>query len=403
MKRCLVAFLVLAALLAGCTGTTEPRPPTLLVVGYAAASGPTLALVEDGGPTAGQARLQFVAGSERALLADAVAIDVEDRDFTRASAWVLVRAQTTSGGVLAVQAWLQRFAVAGIDAAAPAAFAEDPARRVVLSGSGGVLVDPGLPGRTVCPSALQVTRNGQWALILDDPAACGEAGFPVQWLLNTVTGSASALRATADVLATSPYTDQVVGGERGYFLVSAPGGAQVYATDFTNSATWLGQARLGDSSALVDMAGSGSVLVGLTTSRLTSLDLSDPSATPTAATLEVNAGPWARLVTDPLGATTEVLVLNGNRVALHRTPGTPEVGPVLVAAAAGSIDPINRFAYLLTNGSITLVDLLTGLDEYDTPLQSGAFDVPELTLATGADGRALGVITWVRALATATP
>lgn len=403
MTRYLLVFLALAALLTACTGTTEPRPPTLLVVGYAAGTGPTLALVEDSGPTAVPARLQFVAGSERPLLADAVAMDIEDRDFTRAYAWVLVRSQATSGGVLSVDAWLQRFATSAIDPAAPTAFAEDTARRVVLSGSGGVLVDPGLPGRVVCPSALQVTRSGQWALILDEPAACGQAGFPVQWLLNTVTGNASALRATADVLATSPYTDQVLGSERGYFLVSAPGGAQVYATDFTNPATWFGQARLGGSSVLVDMAGSGSVLVGLSDSRLASVDLTDPGAAPSSATLEVNSGPWARLVTDPLGATTEVLVLNGSRVALHRTPGTPEVGPIFLQAAAGSIDPINRFAYLLASGSITLVDLLSGPDEYDTPLQYGAVSVPELTLTTGPDGRVLGVITWVRALATAAP
>ncbi|HRN19417.1 MAG TPA: hypothetical protein PLU66_10070, partial [Trueperaceae bacterium] len=48
---CWSALALAAALLAGCTGTKEPRPPTLLIVGYEAAGGaPTLALVEDAGP-----------------------------------------------------------------------------------------------------------------------------------------------------------------------------------------------------------------------------------------------------------------------------------------------------------------------------------------------------------------
>jgi len=397
---CWSALALAAALLAGCTGTKEPRPPTLLIVGYEAAGGvPTLALVEDAGPAeAGLQRLEFVAGSERSLEGAAVGLDFEDREGSRGAAWVLTRSQSTVGGEVQVSAYLQRFTTQAVNPAAPTGFAEDTGARVTLTGPGGALVDPGLPGRTACPSTVQVSRTGRWAVILDDPTACGLSDVPVQWLLDTQALTAGALRATADVLAASPYTDQASVNERAYFLVNAIQRAQVYSTDFATPAAWYKGMELesGDS-PMLDMAGSGTLLVGLSEKTLTSVDTSDPAAKTTPATLKQAAGAGSRLVMDPFGAATEVFVLGANRVAMHRSPSAAEVGSIPNYAAAATIDPANRFAYLLTNGAVEIVDLLSGQDLYDLPFRWEAFTVSELTLPVGPLGRPLGVIDWVRA------
>jgi len=396
------ALALAAALLAGCTGTTEPRPPTLLVVGYEATGGvPTLALVEDAGPAeAGLQRLEFVAGSERSLPGAAVGLDFEDREGARGAAWVLTRSQSTVGGVVQVSADLQRFTTLAVNPDSPTGFAEDTGARVTLTGPGGAgaLVDPGLPGRTACPSAVQVSRSGRWAVILDDPTACGLSDVPVQWLLDTRARTAGALRATADVLAARPYTDQATVNEHAYFLVNAIRRAQVYATDFTSPAAWYKGMELesGDS-PMLDMAGSGTLLVGLSEKTLTSVDISDPAAKTTPATLKQTAAAGSRLATDPFGAATEVFVLGTNRVAMHRSPSAAQVGSIPNYASAATIDPANRFAYLLTNGAVEIVDLLSGQDLYDLPFRWEAFTVSELTLPVGPSGRPLGVIDWVRA------
>ncbi len=400
MRRLALAFALTAALLTACTGTKEPRPPTLLVVGYEPSAGnPTLALVEDAGPAeAGLQRLEFVAGSERPLLGSAVGMDFEDREGSRSGAWVLVRDQSTVGSVVQVTAYLQRFATLDVNPASPTAFAEDISARVTLTGPGGALVDPGLPGRTACPSAVQVSRRGRWAVILDDPTACGLSDLPVQWLLDTQAASASALRATADVLAARPYTDQAPVKERAYFLVNAIRRAQVYATDFISPAAWFKSIELesGDS-PMLDFAGGGTLLVGLSDKTLTSVDLSDPTAKTTPADLKQTAGARSRLVMDPFGAAPEVFVLDTNRVVMHRSPSAAEVGSIPNYAAAAAIDPANRFAYLLIDGAVEVVDLLSGPDLYDMPFRWEMFSVSELTLPIGPLGRPLGVIDWVRA------
>src|SRR5690606_41450245 len=93
---------------------------------------------------------------------------------------VLPRAVATQGGAPAVPAYLQRFLVADVDPADPTAFAEDAAARVTLTspGDGGVLDGLSLTSPTTCPAALQVDREGAFAVVLDDPSRCGSGDHP---------------------------------------------------------------------------------------------------------------------------------------------------------------------------------------------------------------------------------
>ncbi len=410
MRRSGITALACAAvlLLGACTGTMEPRPPTLLVVGVAGDGGPTLALIEDAGPQA-QPRLRYLPGSARPLSADAVAIDFEDRAGARAAAWVLSRTVTPAG----VRAYLQRFDVEGIDSAEPTAFAEDVAAGLTLSdpGGGALLVAPDLT-RQACPTALQVSRLGRWAVVLDDPAACGLTGFAVQWLVDTRERTAAPLGGATSVLATSPYTDQAQGGEQAYFLVSATGDAQVFAVDLSveapGSGAWFERARIdtGEQGAtFLDMVGGSvttggdDVLAALTTARVGSVDLRDVAAKRETVTLKDAVQIGSRLIADPFGIASELLVIGPNRTVVIRTATGPEVASTPFAAAggtSGTIDPVLRFAYVLGQRSVLLVDLLSGQDLYDEPLKTLVVSVPELALPT-AGGRPLGAIGWVRA------
>lgn len=410
MNRSVVKSVLAAALLlSACTGTTEPRPPTLLIVGVAGGGGPELALIEDAGPLA-QPRLRYVVGSARALLADAVSIDFEDRAGARAAAWVLSRSVASTGGTPQVSAYLQRFDVEAIDAAAPAAFAEDVSARLTLSAPGGALLEDPDVGRQACPTALQVSRLGRWAVVLDDPTACGLAGFAVQWLIDTREGSATPLGGSTSVLATGPYTDQSQGSERAFFLVSATGDAQVFAVDLSDDSpgpgAWYERARVDTGevggATFLDMAGSGDVVSGLSTARVGSVDLLDPTAPQPPVTLTDSVQIGASLLADPFGVASELLVVGPSRTVVVRTPIGPEVAAATFTAASGTIDPVLRFAYVLGQRSVLLIDLLSGQDLYGEDLRTGIVSIPELVLPSSG-GRLLGAIAWVRAKAPEVP
>jgi len=400
------AALALAVTLAGCTGTKEPQPPTLLVVGVedtaVSPASPGLLLVEDVTATApvGDPRLRVVPGSRRALQAPAVGIDFEERDGARAAAWVLTRDVPVSGPTPEVRSYLQRFEVADVDPAAPTAFAEDVPARIVLTeqpGGTGVLDGVSDSSPVTCPTALQVSRTGAFAVVLDDPAACGAADHPELWLIDTASGAAQVLEGTNDVLPLPPYADQSTPDERVYFLVAGIGTAHVYADGFDGASARFQDMQLGTDD-LVDVAGEATLLIGLSRTQLRSIDLADAAADEVLTDTRSNDGSRnaARLVTDPSGVAPQVLVLDALGMAVHddRSDEPPDVANY--GGAAATIDPGTRFAYAVAEERIVIVDLLTGGASGD-PLRVYPVALADLTLPE-QDGEVLTVIAWVRAL-----
>lgn len=388
------AVLAGAAVLAACTGTTEPRPPTLLVVGAAPGGQPQLVLVEDVSSTAprGEPRLEVVPGGARDLLAPAVALDFEDRAGARNAAWVLVRSSAGTG----VTAGLQRFEVDDVDPDDPSAFAEDVAARVTLTEPGGTGVLDGLSPTSpaTCPVAMQVAADGATAVVLDDPSVCGSGDHVELWLVPLAGGAPRALEGTNPVAALPPYLDQATADGIVYFLVDGIGSTHVYRHALGEDRS----ERLVDSnvpepaSRLVSAAGSGTRLVALSDEDLLTLDLEEGGEAERADTR-----PSAReLVVDPTGIAPEVLVLTGTDVAFHSTTqdAAPDIAPR--PAAAATIDPVTRFGYAVGQGTVTIIDLLTGGDS-DSLFRPHVEPLAEMELPTGANG-ALSVIGWVRAV-----
>ncbi len=403
MRRTAALLCLGLAALSACTGTSEPRPPTLLLVGAAPGGQPQLLLVEDVSSTAprGEPRLEIVPAAARDLLAPAVAIDFEDRAGERDAAWVLARSDAGPGGTPPVSAYLQRFTVADIDPLDPTAFAEDTAARVTLTepGGTGVLDGLSLTSPTTCPVALQVDRDGETAVLLDDPASCGSGDHPEVWLVPLDGGDPRSLEGTNPVAALPPYLRQEEGGGVVYFLVDGIGNTHVYrhAIGETRSDRLPALDVPEPPARLVSSAGAGDVLVVLAEEDLLSVDLTGEEE---AQRADTRTG-GRHVVVDPTGASPEVLVLTASGVAFHTTPLDPVPDVDNRPAVAATIDPVTRFAYAVADGSVTILDLLSGA-EYDNSFRTHPEPLAGLELPQGEDGP-VSVIGWVRAVTQETP
>lgn len=399
----LVACLCL--LLAACTGTQEPRPATLLLVGVETGGVGNLLLVEDVTATApvGSPRLVVVPGSARALQGNAVSLDLEDRNVQRPAAWVLTRSVSGVGGVPQVTSYLQRFAVADIDPAAPSAFAEDASARLLLSepGGTGLLDGLSLTSPFSCPSAVQVNRTGTMAVVLDDPSRCGSSDHPELWLLATDGSEVRLLQGTNDVLGLPAYLDQRPDTELVYFLVDAINSAHVYVAEVDGASSHrITDLTVPESpSNLVDLAGAGDALIALAGQDILSLSLSTPAP---ATRVPTRPGSDA-LVTDLSGAITELLVLDTSGTAMHTDPTDSPFDSTTARAVAGVLDPVTRFGYGVAEGGIVIYDLLTGGDSgepfrvHTEPIASLTLPLARPPTLPGADGSRVSVISWVRA------
>lgn len=392
------------AILAACTGTSEPRPPTLLLVGIEAAGTPRLLLVEDVTATAppGSPRLTAVPSGARDLLAPAVALDFENRAADREAVWVLTREIVDGGGGPEVSAYLQRFAVHEIDPASPSAFAEDVPARITLTlpGGGGVLDGLSLTSPATCPTAVQVSRDGSLAAVLDDPSVCGLSDHSELWLIDT-TGSAGSPRALEDnnqLVAAGIYLDQRPDEERLYFLIEAISNTHVYVDDLDGTPSYhLAQAVLPRRGIdLLEVKGSGDALIALTATELVSVDLAQPSlAAVVSGTLSTGA---ARVEADPWGVAPDVIVLGSSRTGVHESLTDADPDTTGFTAVAATIDPVIYFAYGVSEGRIVIIDLLTGGSSGES-LRVHGEQMAEVTLPEGPGGeQGISVIGWVRAL-----
>lgn len=392
-------------LVAACTGTTEPRPPTLLLVGVESGGTPRLLLIEDVTATAppGSPRLQVVPGGARDLQAPAIGLEFENRDGGREAAWVLTREVTAGAGGAEVSAYLQRFGVHAIDPAAPASFAEDVAARLTLTepGGGGVLDGLSLSSPATCPTALQVTRDGGLAAVLDDPSACGLSDHPELWLIDTAAGTARVLQGTNDLLPVGIYLDQRPEAQRLYFLIDAITNVHVYVDGLDGDPSGRhGQLTLqARGEDLLHLAGAGDALIALETRDVLSVDLRLPSPAPPqteASTLQTGAN---RLVADPSGFASDVIVLGTTRTAVHEDLEDSAPSSTAFTAVAATIDPVVFFAYGVAQGRVLIIDLLTGGTSGE-PLRVHAEQLAEITLPDGGvvAPAGLSVIGWIRAV-----
>ena len=238
MKRSLMVIGVLTSILTACTGSVEPPIPVLLVVGYSSGAGSRVALIRDrfGGEGAVEEQLEFLPGSVLDLPAPAVDYDVTNRDRARDRLVVLSRGPAAAGRATG---YLTFFSLQNIDPDNPTAFRRGAAFTIspeTVTDVPDTLLNPGF-----CPTRVQVTQNGSFVTVLNEPTRCNGRGQPsidifelrgaqLRLLQRLTTGGAEdgavgggAFLATGGdlYLSQSPTQDLL------YYAVSVPGGLRL--------------------------------------------------------------------------------------------------------------------------------------------------------------------------------
>ncbi|MEJ2292195.1 MAG: hypothetical protein P8Y05_10840 [Deinococcales bacterium] len=324
--------------------------------------------------------LSVVPNSERSLTYPAVASDVVDRTGTRSTMVVLTRQLSGTTATTSPVSWLRFFDLQNIVPSNPGAFRQ--VRAIQLTGASG---DPFF-GTGACFTAVQVSLDGRYATLLNSPAACdpNSSSPPSMFVLDTqnpttyydITSSVG-----PPILDAAPFDDQAQVGEKVYFLVSggSTGGvnnAEIYTFDVPYDPT----VQPADAQMFLpgqdqtELASNGSELVAMTNPdpySPTNYPASYVQAVPlsgSSQSQQVDTVPGATaLAVDPSGATQQVVVAGrtstGGEITVHpdatsNATATTSAGYNYTGVAA-TIDPVNRFGYVIDSGQIVVLDLLT--------------------------------------------
>lgn len=338
--------------LAACTGTREASLPTLLVIGSVGPSGPQLLLVEDifqPGATPPRDLVQ-VSGSETPLLAPPVSLDVVDRNGARSELVVLARNADTG------EAHLQFFDLTDLDpdAGQPLASGRAPLDIATL------LQDEATDGAPVCPVEVAVGGGGSLAALLDD-GSCRD-GIPDIFVVDLDSREfrfALSEFPGVELLAAGIFVDQR--NDTLFFAAESLNRIEVHSLSLAGddgAATPVGDAELSATSGTAtDLARQADGIGLLADERLALVPISG-AGTDTADSVRTLAD--ARmLLSDPTGTLEELVVLSGTRVAIHAdaADSNPQEFRLSATPVDATLEPVQRFAYLLESGGVEILDL----------------------------------------------
>lgn len=394
----------LLLILAGCTGTFEARPPTLLVVAFDD-GGPAVALVRDtfNALQPGETRaLEFLAASARGLPAPAVAVDVVDRAGSRPTAVFLLR-EATSEPTDPPTTFLRGFSLGGIDPEAPAAFDEVP-RFGRLLANGGPAGDEGILEASAvdayCPTEIQMSDSGRYVAIFESRSACGDAEFRAIHVIDLDAVDAASPNPVVSIESPAPgaagiYLDQDGDldpeGRAALYWVDPTAGVRAFdlATETIRTPDVTGDPF--DAGSVRDIGRIQDLLVLVMQDALVLVDL---LASPPTANVVDSASGLTELVVDPFAVTDDAVLLAGDTLVVHPDAREDALAEESSAAArtGAVLEPIDRFVYLLSDGRIGVFDLL----EFDGErISVTPFAVPEVPGAAA--------VTWTRARVEPTP
>lgn len=399
MKRqfWLWAGICLFILMSGCTGTVTTRTPLFLVVGMGDEASGQVALIEDmffRDEFVLEQRFRFIEESTRPVGGKPIAEDVVDRIDSRRQLVVLSRGVAPVGEV--PPAYLDFFNLEGIEPTDPFAFTH--LERLLINELPTAEIDP-----LYCPINVQVSRNGRFVALLNNPSSCNLIGSPSIDIID-LEGIPAVVRhvETPPILAgarlqTAPgafYLDQRT--NRVYYFEESTGALLRFIQ--LNEAT--GVVALGPSGPMLPLPSNqmashlnrmGDTLVALMSdpAQLAPILLAGPI--PVEGERVTTLQNPRRLIVDEQDLTPAVLVLSNSQLIVHTTLEDLEPRSALVTAVDGTIESNEQFAYLVNTGYITLFDLYTYLA---SPPATGpvfrAHPVPELVRPT--------FVTWVQAV-----
>lgn len=348
-----VTSVVTALALAACTGTTENTVPTLLVIGSVAPGGSQLELVQDvyEPGTATPRDLVRIAGSTTPLTAPPVSLDVVDRNGVRNELVVLTQDPDTA------KAELHFFDLSGLDTTAGAPLVSSRAS-VDLS---ALLANEGIS--PLCPVEVAVGSDGRRAALLDD-GSCRD-GVADIFVLDLVTSELFVLTREfiVDVLPAGLFVDQST--DLLFFPAQSLNRVEVLSIPLTGATqtTTVGNADLSADAAgdndFDPVAGGLGVLVD---DRLALVQVGDDiDEASSVATLSGAS----MLLPDPGGSLDEIVVLSASQVAIHASAEDedPEIFSLSQSPVDATLEPVQRFGYVLEAGGVDILDLFPYADE----------------------------------------
>ncbi len=386
--------------LSACTGTFEATEPLLLVVGLEDGGGaPQVALIEDRfSPVQSTSdRLVLLEDSRRPLPYPAVSADVIQRAGLRSELVLLTRELD----VAAPQSELRFFDLDGIDPADPVGFdvsTQHPT--VVLSGAPGALLDEA-GGVGACPTAVQASRDGRYIAVLDNRRVCSGVGSDLVTLyLIDVNASPPAIVFSSGgqpLVAAAPFLDQAGGDEHLYYLVSGINTMLIYRMTLPSgsSSPYLGLSLPGTEASV--LRADRDMLVALSATQLRSVKAVAGAPAGLATTV---TGARA-LAVDATGTTEQLVVVGSSQTAVHASPADAKPTLLSFSGDAAVIDPLNRFAYVMRDQVLYIVDLLAVTAGNSGGLFAGT-SLPELNLPQ-EDGASVAVMEWTRAVTPIAP
>lgn len=336
---CLLALLVLA----GCTGTQEESIPILLVVGSVENGGSQLQLVEDvRDPLANPPRnLVPVPGSVQPLPSPPVSFDVVDRNGERSELVVL-----DEGGTV------RFFDLSNL----PSSFS--PSRNSVNVAE--LIPADSAVGPAFCWRQVQVggepAQPGRYAAVLDSCSAESTEVYVVDLIDEQFLYALSLEHVAAQpLLPAGIYVDQV--SNRLYFATDDFTDTLVQSLPLGGDAgpEELGQVAI-DPLRATDLAPLANG-IGLLGDDL--LAVVPFEGTPQSSPADTGLSSAKRLLPDPSGNVELLVALSDSRAAL--LDGLEDEDPVSLflqePLADATLEPVQRFAYLLEEGGIEILDL----------------------------------------------
>lgn len=361
-KRNWVLPLLILALVIGCTGTVEDPIETLLVVGFADGNQGRLALIENNvlRQTATEP-LRWLPESVRDLPGLPLAADVIDRTRDRTALVVLSR---DSAGISYLSTFnLRNLALDQLDG-----FVETA--RIVLNDPDAPLL-PVRPGQVLCPTRLQVSSDGDFAAMLNQPTACGATGDIFITLLElTPPRFVRHYEGLFRLVDNALVLDQAADDDTLHFLEESGNRVQLKSLALDRLAerpVIVGEARI-EARDVQDMGIVRDSMVVLGRSNFAAFDnfRVDPDE-PTVINTTANS---LRLITSDFADIAQVMVLGRDHFTVHLSTTEPANRADLRGYQSGTVEALNGLVFLVREGEIRVFDLLRyagGTPELTTP------------------------------------
>ena len=354
--------LLLAALLAGCTGTRSNRAPTLLLIGYSEGGQGRLAVVQDTFLTDEAVAGRFLFLTSVALPAGElpVAYDVSDRNGLRDELVVLSRAGTSGDASLSV------YPIGALEADPNAL---ELAPRLELAYGALEPPDPDTP-LEACPTLVQASSSGRYLAVMHDLSLCDSGNLNAALDLIDLEASPPAIVRRFENTSIVPgalFMQQLEGGDRLYYFSDEAGGARLRRVSFptleeeASSAIIEGSFRDSDTE-LRDLELIGGELIALQANRFHAI--ADPSSADPTVAEEVTTTANSRQLIPTNSTLPTVMILGTSRFTVHRDSRDASPGVTDLSAVDGSLEPVGGFVYFVADSSnnLPLFDLREYLD-----------------------------------------